>query len=165
MPTCPSCCAPDVGGLEGCRAVFNTLAEREFSDSAFFASHRVCVDAYSLQHPDEFMKSTKSAAAHLAGMCWSLEVGRSVHLPEPLKRWVDGRREFTRVEPPPPRERGTLTVTSAVSAHDAVDYERRVLAWARSAWEAWALHHEQARAWVAEARNAAGEGGGATRGA
>jgi hypothetical protein len=155
MRACPSCGAPDVDGLEGCRAVFNSLAEREFSDPAFFASHRLCVDAYSLQHPDEFMKSTKSAAAHLAGMCWSLEVGRSEHLPEPLKRWVDGPRQFTRVEPPPQEERGVLTVLSATGAQDAADYERRVLAWGRSAWDAWARHHEQARAWVAEAKNAA----------
>src|SRR5215216_7826173 len=86
---CPSCGAVGVGGLGGCRTVFDELAGREFSDPAFFAAHRLSVDAYSLQHPEQFMKSSKSAAAHLTGMCWSMEYGYSVHLPRPLKNWVD----------------------------------------------------------------------------
>jgi hypothetical protein len=69
---CPSCGAPGVGGLEGCRALLGRR-EREFSDPEYFRAHRLTVDAYSLQHPEQSMKSSKSAAAHLAGMCWSRE--------------------------------------------------------------------------------------------
>ncbi len=148
---CPSCGAAGVGGLDGCRAVFDRLGEREFSDPDYFRTHRLTVDAYSLQHPEQFMKSSKSAAAHLTGMCWSLERGRSLHLPAPLKRWVDGPRSYVRVAAPPARGRGSITVASMVDASDAADYERLAMEWARSAWAAWAAHWGQARAWVQEA--------------
>ena len=148
---CPSCGASEVGGLHGCRAVFDGLGQREFSDPAYFPMHRLTVDAYSLQHPEQFMKSSKSAAAHLAGMCWSMERGRSLHLPKPLKRWVDGPKRYARVAAPPPGLRGPITVESVVDAADVADYERRVMEWARSAWDAWSTHWDQARVWVEEA--------------
>lgn len=148
---CPSCGAAGVGGLAGCRGLFDRLGAREFSDPNYFRAHRLSVDAYSLQHPEQFMKSSKSAAAHLAGMCWSMERGRSLHLPEPLKEWVDGARHYRRVTPPPPGRRGGITIVAVVGALDGVEYERKVVAWAQSAWEAWSPHWEQARAWVAEA--------------
>jgi hypothetical protein len=148
---CPSCGAPGVAGLDGCRALFGTLGAREFSNPDYFRAHRLTVDAYCLQHPDEYMKSSKSAAAHLAGMCWSLERGRSLHLPPALKRWVDGPRTYVRVPPPAPRRRGGLTVESLVGAVDPDDYERRALEWARSVWQAWSAHWPQARTWVEEA--------------
>lgn len=148
---CPSCGASGLGGLDGCRALLGRLGEREFSDPAYFRVHRLTVDAYSLQHPEQFMKSSKSAAAHLAGMCWSLEKERSLHLPRPLKRWVDGTRHFVRVPPPPPGVRGKLTLLSVVGAVDAAEYELSVMEWAQSAWAAWSVHWDQARAWVQEA--------------
>ena len=159
---CPSCGAARVGGLQGCRELFGTLGTREFENRDYFRAHRLTVDAYCLQHPEQYMKSSKSAAAHLSGMCWSLERGRTLHLPPPLKRWVDGPRRYVRVPPPPPGDRGRLTVMSLVGAADAADYERRALEWARSAWQAWSAHWPQARAWVedalAEARSRGGRG-------
>ncbi|MBM4068192.1 MAG: hypothetical protein FJ271_04525 [Planctomycetes bacterium] len=148
---CPACGAPGVGGLDGCRAMLGRVGEREFSDPEYFRAHRLTVDAYSLQHPEQFMESSKSAAAHLAGMCWSMERGRSIHLPAPLKCWVDGPRKYACVTPPPPRARGTITVVDVVGAEDAAEHERRVEAWAQSAWAAWSDHWAQARAWVKEA--------------
>lgn len=148
---CPSCGAPGVGGLDGCLSLFGTLGAREFSDPAYFGAHRVTVDAYCLQHPDQYMKSSKSAAAHLAAMCWTMEHGRTRHLPAALKAWVDGPRIYPRVDPPPPARRGELTLLSLVEAADAAAYEARALAWAASVWEAWAPHWPQARRWVQEA--------------
>lgn len=46
-------------------------------------------------------------------------------------RWLD-----------PPRSLGTICVDSVSAASDAADRERRVRAWARSVWEAWADHHD-----------------------
>ncbi len=148
---CPSCGAPGVGGLEGCRAVFDRVLEREFSDPEYFSAQGLTVNAYSLQHPEQFMKSSKSAAAHLAWMCWSMERGRATHMPRPLKAWVDGPRTYTRVPPPPAGARGEMTVASIVDAVDAAGYELRAAEWARSAWAAWSPHWDQARAWVQEA--------------
>ncbi|MFA7567542.1 MAG: hypothetical protein WCY01_10985, partial [Alkalispirochaeta sp.] len=83
--------------------------------------------------------------------CWSMERGRSLHLPKPLKQWVDGPRHYVRIVPPAPGLRGDTTVASVVDVSDVTDYEKRVLAWAQSAWRAWYTHWTQAQAWVEEA--------------
>jgi Family of unknown function (DUF5946) len=147
---CPSCGAPGVGGLGGCRAVFDRLQERVFSDPALLRFLRLTVDTYSLQHPEQFMKSSKSAAAHLALMCWAIERGHATCVPPALKAWVEGPRTYARV-PPPPGARGKMTVVSVLGAEDPASYEPLVAEWAGSAWEAWAAHRAQARAWVRQA--------------
>ncbi len=150
-PHCPDCGAPGVASLDDCRDLFAEVGAREFADAAFFRVHRLTVDAYCLQHPDVYMKSSKSAAAHLAAMCWSVEYGRSTHLADALKRWLDGPRTYVRVDPPPLLHWGTLTVRHVLGVGDPDKYAVRAEEWARSAWEAWGEHHDQARAWVAEA--------------
>lgn len=80
------------------------------------------------KHPEQYMVSSKSAASHLAAMCWSFEHGYSLPMPAPIKAWVDGPRTFARVTAPLPGERGGLTVLHRGEAQDPVDYERR-------AWE------------------------------
>lgn len=145
---CPSCGAPSVDGLDGCLALFGTLGAREFSDTDYFPMHRLTVDAYCLQHPEQYMVSTKSAAAHLAAMCWSMEIGRSIHMPVPLQLWVDGPRTYVRIPPPPFRERGSITIADVIGAKNPKDYETQVWKWAKSAWCAWSNHWEQARAWT-----------------
>lgn len=79
--SCPQCCATGVHDTDSCERLFQEVIGHEFSRSELFGVHRLTVDAYSLQHPDRYMKSTKSAAAHLSGLCWSLE-----------RAWVDARR-------------------------------------------------------------------------
>jgi len=37
-----------------------TMIAREFGDFRYAREHRLTVDAYSLQHPDEYMRSAKS---------------------------------------------------------------------------------------------------------
>ena len=150
-PHCPDCGAPGVGSLDACGELFAEVGAREFADRVFFRSHRLTVDAYCLQHPDAYMKSSKSAAAHLAAMCWSMEYGRSENLPSALKRWLDGSRTYARVPPPPSLRRGGLTVVHVLGVEDPDEYAARAYEWARSAWEAWGEHHDQARVWVAEA--------------
>ena len=150
-PHCPDCGASGVASLDACKELFAEVGAREFADQAFFRIHRLTVDAYCLQHPDAYMRSSKSAAAHLAAMCWSMEYGRSANLPNVLKRWLDGPHTYARVPPPPPLHRGALTVRHVLGVEDPADYGKRAEAWARSAWEAWSEGHDQARAWLAEA--------------
>ncbi|OZM75688.1 hypothetical protein CFP66_45275 [Pseudonocardia sp. MH-G8] len=98
-----------------------------------------------------YMRSTKSAAAHLAAMCWSMERGPSKHVPTVLKRWLDGPQHYTRLTPPAPLCRGDLTVRHVLGVDDPAEYATRALEWAGSAWQAWSEHHDQARRWVSEA--------------
>src|SRR4051812_15355276 len=57
-----------------------------FSDATYIGVHRLFVDAYCLQHPDEYCASFKSLAAHLAHLCWSVEHGGSVAIPSARRR-------------------------------------------------------------------------------
>lgn len=153
VENCPYCGANGLNSHE-CDIAFSHLIGREFSDPALFRAHRLTVDSYCLQHPERYMVSSKSAATHLAGMCWSLEIGESIHLPPALKRFVDGPRTFTRVDVPPPQQRGTLNVTHMIGVTDPDRYLAAAREWAHSTWLAWAAASKQARAWVEEAQTA-----------
>ena len=154
--SCPECGAEGVGGAEGCNAVFREVVGREFSQPELFQVHRLTVDAYSLQHPAEYMKSAKSAVAHLMGMCWAMERSDGPHVARAMSRFLDGTPKFERPDPPPPLSRGELNVTYIHSAPDSRAHISRVKKWARGAWEAWHEHHDQARQWVMEAQEEGG---------
>ncbi|MFC1790885.1 DUF5946 family protein [Gemmatimonadota bacterium] len=149
---CPECGAEGVGGTEGCNAVFQEVVGREFSQMELFQVHRLTVDTYSFQHPSQYMKSAKSAVAHLTGMCWAMEGTDDPLVAKAVSRFLDGNPKFHRPEPPPPLARGSLTITHIHSAPDSAAHVARVREWAREVWEAWGEHHEQAREWVREAQ-------------
>jgi hypothetical protein len=154
--SCPECGAKGVGGAEGCNAVFQEVVGREFSQPELYQVHRLTVDAYSLQHPAQYMKSAKSAVAHLIGMCWAMEGSDGPHVAQAMNRFLDGNPKFERPEPPPPLSRGETDITYVHSAPDSAAHVNRVRKWARGAWEAWGQHHEQARRWVREAQEMGG---------
>ena len=156
---CPECGAEGVGGTEGCNVFFQEVVGREFSQPELFQVHRLTVDAYSLQHPTQYMKSAKSAVAHLIGMCWAMEGEDGPHVARAMSRFLDGTPTFPRPEPPPPLSRGGMDITYIHSAQDSVALISRVREWARGAWDAWSQHHEQARAWVREAQDGVGQRG------
>jgi hypothetical protein len=138
--------------VEGCNALFQEVVGREFSRPELFRVHRLTVDAYSLQHPGRYMKSAKSAVAHLTGMCWAMEGQDDPSVSVALSRFLDGNPTFTRPEPSPqPGRRGALTILDLHSAPDSVAHIRLVKEWARSAWESWAEHHDKAREWMKKA--------------
>lgn len=146
--SCPQCCATGVHDTDSCERLFQEVIGHEFSRSELFGVHRLTVDAYSLQHPDRYMKSTKSAAAHLSGMCWSLEYGAGDSVSRSLSAWLSGPVELPRVEPPPSCERGRLTIRHVHDDAGSPEHPARVREWAGSVWEAWDVGHAQARAWV-----------------
>ena len=75
---CPSCGAPSVGGLDGCRAEFDRLGEREFSDPDHFRTHRLTVDAYSLDAADyERLAMEWARSAWAAWAAWAAHWGQA----------------------------------------------------------------------------------------
>lgn len=147
---CAGCGLVVPGGTEGCRLVFEGLLARDFGDVSYFRVHRMMVDTYCLQHPDDSCASAKSLAAHLTGLCWLLERGGSGAVgSEPLRRWLNGSPRLDR--PDVPSFRGAITVEAARDAADAGAYAREVERWARSTWEAYADLHPLARAWIGQA--------------
>ena len=110
------------------------------------------VDAYCLQHPDEYCVSSKSLAAHLMGVCWSLEFGGTRATPnESIRKWVEQHPSLEK--PQVPTQRGALTIVAVASSGDVEAYALAVDAWARSVWDAYGSLHSAARGWVNAALN------------
>lgn len=162
LTTCADCGAavPDLdgpthaymGSSPGCWQLFGDVVGREFSDPGYGALHRLTVDAYAVQHPDNRdPRNRQSVAVHLISLYLSVERGMA---PEQATRAIrhhvqKGRRTgggWPWLEPP--ASPGAITVADVVQANSADEHLRLVGAWARSVWDAWAPHHEQVRAWA-----------------
>ena len=140
---CEDCGAVVAEGKAGCLKVFEEILAREFSDYRYGRIHRLTVDAYSLQHPDEYMRSGKSFAAHLTGMCAALESEDALSTNQAVQRWLSTN---PRIEKPAhiPERRGGLTITYIRGAADAEEHVKRVREWARDVWGAWSAHRDLA---------------------
>ena len=162
MPLTP---CPDCGGLfpatggpthrylgasPGCWACFGEVLAREYSDLAYYAVHRLTVDAYALQHPGQPAPQTiRSVALHAISLCAIFEQGAA--LGEAAGVIAQATRHKERfVWLPPPPSMGPLTIADVRPASDPDDHARRVRRWARSVYDAWAEHHLTIRRWLAE---------------
>jgi hypothetical protein len=147
---CGGCGRTVEGGTAGCRERFEGLLARDFSDARFFSVHRLFVDCYALQHPDQYCVSAKSLAAHLVGLAQIVEAGTSAATGSPdLRRWLDGRRELGK--PALPEERGAITLGDLEAIEDPAAWREAVRRWANSVWAAYAPLHGLAREWLARA--------------
>ncbi len=109
--------------------------------------HRLTVDTYSLQHPQEYMHSGKSFVAHLTGMYSELETDGAPAANQAIQRWLNGPKVVERSDDSSPRKRGEMTIAYVHGATDAEEH-RRVREWARSTWNAWSGYHNLARHWI-----------------
>jgi len=108
------------------------------------------VDVYSLQHPSEYMRSAKSFAAHLTGVCSALDSDETSDINRKVQKWLSGRLDIERPEQDP-APRGNLTIAYIHSAADPDQHHQRVREWAESAWKAWSDYHALAREWIHQA--------------
>jgi Family of unknown function (DUF5946) len=102
---CEDCGAVVGQGKAGCLELFEEILAREFSDYRYGRLHRLTVDAYSLQHPDAYMRSGKSFAAHLTGICAVFEYEETLAINQEVQKWLSTN---PKVEKPAqiPEERG-----------------------------------------------------------
>ena len=146
MTRCEGCGAELGGGTTACRAHYDEVLARDYSQPAYFACHKLVVDAYSLQHPDEFCRSAKSLAAHLVGLCEVMEQGGAADRGSPaLKRWLDGA--VTLAKPPLPEWWGEVTLPDLPFAADPSSWQVEVRRWAEAVWQAYEPLHPTAREW------------------
>lgn len=147
---CEDCGAAVAGGKAGCLKLFEDILAREFGDFRYFKIHRLTVDAYSLQHPDKYMLSGKSFAAHLTGMYAALEIEDASAVNQSLLKWLNTQ---PKIEKPArlPEQRGSLTIAFIHSAADADEHIERVREWAQDVWKAWSEHHALAKRLIDEA--------------
>lgn len=158
MERCHGCGWEVEGGYEACRRRFDEVIARDFSNALYFGIHRLVVDTYCLQHPDEFCASAKSLAAHLVGLCSILEDGASPANGSPaLQKWLNGARDFPK--PVIPERRGAMTIGDLPFDSGSGEWERAVRAWADETWRAYQPLHATAREWLAEVKRAAASAG------
>jgi Family of unknown function (DUF5946) len=141
-------------GLESgqkCKELFEAILAKEFSDYRYGKIHRLTVDAYCLQHPDVYMVSAKSFAAHLVGMYCAMKYDGDADLLKDLQKWLNGKKQL--VKPAMLKEFGDLTISHLAVAKDADDHSKLVKEWAESAWESYAVYHDLAKDWIEKAQN------------
>lgn len=147
---CTSCGLAVAGGTEGCQRLFESIGLREYEDMRFGRYHRIVVDAYAMQHPDRYGRSAKSFAAHLTGLCaWLEDESTAMSANAAVQRWLNGSSPIDK--PSLPSTYGAITIRELVDADDPVRYGEVLRRWARSTWDAYALLHATARAWIATA--------------
>lgn len=145
---CPECGADVSGGRTGCQRAFDDVLAREFSDYRYAREHRLTVDAYSLQHPDKYMRSGKSYAAHLTGMYAALKGEFTAEVHRAVQQWLNGSKALQRPDHPAAGQRGALTIVHVLEAKGPDDHVQRVREWAASVWEAWRGYRPIAQQWI-----------------
>ena len=139
-------CSCGYPSREKCHALFHEILAKEFSDFRYAKVHRLTVDVYSLQHPQQYMKSAKSYAAHLTGICVAMEYDGSPELLRKLQTWLNGKKEPQR--PGIPEKLGRLTIAHISEAETPEEHERLIKEWAQDVWDAWSDYHDLARHWI-----------------
>jgi len=143
---CAECGLRTAAGEPDCAGLRDLLLARDFERPVlYFGKHRLAVDSYCVQH-SPYVRSAKSFAAHLCGLCVALERDNDLALLGGLQRWLSTNPPLVR--PGLPVNRGELTIAHVSGIDDPVAYGVAVDEWARSAWQAYAAHHALARQWL-----------------
>ncbi len=139
-----------IGASAACWELYGEVLVREYGAYAAHANHRIGVDAYAAQHPGEpGPQSTPSVAMHLMRLCLVYERGLRPQAGRALApRLLARPAGLTWLTPP--AHRGAVTVADVAAADGLEEHERRVDAWGRSVWEAWAPHHAAVGRWLDE---------------
>jgi uncharacterized protein DUF5946 len=144
---CAECGLRTAAGGQNCATLRDLLLARDFEQPAlYFGKHRLAVDSYCVQH-SPYVRSAKSLAAHLCGLCIALERDNDRALLDGLQRWLSTNPLLDK--PDLPVHRGELTIAHVAGLDDPIAYGMAVDEWAASAWMAYAEHHELARRWLA----------------
>lgn len=159
--TCPGCGAlfdPFEGPVHaymessaGCWNAFGQVMAREYGNDSAFATHRLSVDAYAVQHPGgDSRQAIQSVGVHLVRLCMFLERGLT---PEAANEAMlrAGRTKARMFKLARPQGLGSVTVADVISAQGDEAHVAMVRQWARAAWEAWSPHHETVRKWADDA--------------
>lgn len=144
-------CGLEPGDAEaGCAARRDRLFARAFEQPAlYWRFHRLAVDSYALQHA-AYIRSAKSFAAHVGGLCIALERGNDAALHRMLVAWLNGVPDIRK--PAISDHRGALTIDHVAGIDDPAVYGQAVEEWARSVWTAYQDTQDLAREWVARSR-------------
>lgn len=149
VPAVPGPVHAYVPASAGCWSHFCSLTDwmQSLAGSDGITVAQRAVDSYMVQHAaNPERRNRQSVAVHLMSLCASLEHQVPGHeLRNLLGNWT--HRDYPELLPRPLHFE--ITVEHVISAQET----KRLIAvgaWARSAWEAWILHHETVRGWLAD---------------
>jgi hypothetical protein len=111
----------------------------------FAYRRRAVVDAYCLQHP-AYIRSLKSFAAHLCGLCAAVERPADPRVVRAI--WSDLRIPPAATRPLTPAIRASRTVAEVYRATTPEAFRAAADAWIADVWAAWHLYHPLAREWL-----------------
>ena len=153
---CGDCGSLVEDGKAGCIKVFEEVIAKEFGDYRYGRIHRLTVDTFCLQHPDPYMASGKSFAAHLCGVYAALQLTNVNDINTHVQKWLSKNPELESPREIPDR-RGGLTIMHVYGATVPEEHVKRVKEWATSAWQPWSGYHRLASEWVQRACGKKGE--------
>lgn len=139
-------CNCGIKSKKKCQEYFDMILAKEFSDAGYWRAHRLTVDTYSLQHPEKYMISPKSFAAHLTGMCITMKYDNNPQLFRRLQQWLDGKKELEK--PDLLDHVGGLTIAHVINAKNGEEHITLVKEWAADVWKAYAVYHDLAKHWI-----------------
>lgn len=132
-----------------CWAMYGEVLAREYSDPAYWQSHRLLTDAYCAQHsPGADPRARQSVNIHLAGLMMHFEDGvEETTVIAFLKRAAE-RTDFPALAMPEPD--GNVTITEIWQAKTADEHAAAVEIYARRVFDNLAAHHAKARQLIDE---------------
>ena len=146
---CPRCGAP-VDGEGACFALLTELNAKEYSDPDYGRAGHYSADAHALQHPEDHEPDT--IVFHLVRLAWLLEFGGNPSVGSGAD-WLDKKKkqlaqDAPDLHPPPPMDRGDITVVALAQAAIGPEHVHLARQWAKAVWRAWSDHQPWARRWV-----------------
>ncbi len=159
MTVCPAC--GYVGEHDGpahaymspspaCWARYGEVLAREYSDAAYWRSHRLLTNAYCGQHSiGEDRRARQSLWIHMAALMLYFEDGAGNEaIVAFLKRAAKSGHGFPRL--PMPEASLSVRLDAVHAAADAAAHHGAVADYARAVFDAWAPHHGAFRGLIAE---------------
>ena len=120
--------------------MFEQLSALAWTTPVRGSVHNLLVDTYAMQHPEEYGRSAKSYAAHLAALCCGVEHAGNQKLYWEIARWLDGPAVVAK--PALISDRGHLTIADVATPSSESDYPALVRRWASDVWTAYAAQQE-----------------------
>jgi hypothetical protein len=132
----------------GCWAAFGRVLAREYEDQRYFATHRLTVDAYVVQHPGApGRQSIQSIGVHLVRLCLFLERGLTPDRANDAML-VAAKHKARYHWLKPPAFLGPLTVANVEATSGVEEHMSVVRSWASQMWRVWSPHHATVRSWA-----------------
>jgi hypothetical protein len=134
----------------GCWKAYGEILQR-FYESSLASSdvHRICVDAYAIQHPGiPSPRAIQSVTGHLINLCLIFEyrINKLEWRRGMIQTVTHFSDQFNWLEPP--IQNGLITVADLIPQTDIYELQQLSVKWARSIWDSWHVHHSVIHKWA-----------------